>query len=183
MIKKYRRARKPTVCKGDCDSEINRGDVYVELTYRTKEGKFYAVKYHGPCWWINLINEYDAKVESYTKPMTTKRKSGRTSFFYRESNPEHAERRRRLLQYLNRDRWKLEGYYEREDKAEIARSYIKMAKRITELDELGLDFRLNQLRELMEKYDRKTITSMAGEDTWKARAGVLRKQGESIRTN
>lgn len=172
------RARKEHKCrrcsiKGNGDiGNILPGEAYIQNMYMVK-GKFIYTSFHGECWIRNLRERLRRK----SKPRSRKveQKDGKTKFHYRNSeDPVKVERRRRLLQYLNRDRWKLEGYYERQDEAEINRSYRKIAKRIEELSLLGLDFRMNELSELIIKNDKELAKRLYNSGDWTDRASILR---------
>jgi len=174
-------AAKEYKCK-HCHEVIEQNLPYIGNTYMTKTSKFYVKKYHVECF-INIT-----RTAAYTKYLNrrgygdNKGKRGGLQIPRKKlvGSDDDLLRRRTLMQYLNRDRWKLEGYYEHANIPEIARSYVKIAKRIDELGEIGIDYKLGQLAELIRENDAKLLQKLAGETSSEGRARQLRLYAEIL---
>ncbi len=178
MTYKIRKANKPHTCRF-CQEDIESTSVYVDflMPYTSNEGKFsvYNVRYHPYCFCKRLLGQVRVKRDEVSqrplKPIKETQK-----FRFSDVDNELVVRRRRLLQYLNRDRWKLEGYYYKGDDYNIERSYSKIASRIDELIEIGLEFKLNELGQLVQENDRTLAENLASTTSWVKRAELFRER-------
>lgn len=193
MSFKARQSYKEKECKW-CEVPIENKDVYISMLMqsRPKAGskKFFYLNYHTECMVTNIRTQVKKRREGIDDRKPKPMKSTKTSpnayatLEYRktieQASPEQLLRRRRLLQYFNRDRKKLEKYYARGDYVERSRMYELIASRIDELIEIGLEFALNDLFTLITENDKPLAQKLVGTKDWGQRSAILKEEAVAI---
>ncbi len=163
------KSRKEALCRW-CSAVIEISEFYVALTYRRKEGTWFALKFHADCLQWYLKDKYD---ENQKKPKKGSAgiKGGRPII----DLPDDVKHRRRiLLIYLNtRDVRRIISAYTLGKN--VKKHYRQMVAHIDELEEIGVPYPqpLKRLEDTIREYDADLLYSLANA-TWLERIEILR---------
>jgi hypothetical protein len=169
-------ARKVTLCLY-CKTDIEVGDFYLSLNYKTKSHGWFARKFHSDCLRFWLQEQYDIQ-RAKPKKGSAGPSGGRPVL---TMEPEEKKLRRKLLQYLNtRDVRGLVNAYllDIPNPDKVRKWKLRMLTHIDQLEGIGVPypqpFKSQDLWQVLDEYEPELVKALESADTWTERIKVLR---------